>query len=300
MKVNNDKLMLSRSLERKYRLLVVPALILIFGLVIFPLLFNFYISFTNFSLLKKGYKFVAFRNYAKFFKDDDLMIILGNTAKYVGWVVAFQFILGFVSALMLSYIKHGRGLISGTLFMPWVISQVFAVAAWKLMFNDSYGLINYFLQYFGKEPIGWFADKSNSLYVVILLNIWAGYGFSMTVQLGAIKNVPEDLYEASRVDGAGWFRQLISITFPMIRYTVMTNMIYITIATFNIFAYVFALTNGGPIRYSEVIGLTMYNTAFMKGAMGQGAAISTIMLSFNAIMAILYITVFKTNDPDTL
>lgn len=291
---------LSRSLEHRYRLLVVPALILIFGLIIFPLFFNFYISFTNYSLLKKGYKFVGLRNYLKFFKDDDLWIILGNTGKYVVWVVAFQFILGFISALMLSYIKHLRGVISGILFMPWVISQVFAVAAWKLLFNDSYGLINYALNALGFDSIGWMADKNMALGVVILLNIWAGYGFSMTVQLGAIKNVPEDLYEASRVDGAGWFRQLISITFPMIRYTVMTNMIFITISTFNIFAYVFALTNGGPIRYSEVIGLTMYNTAFMKGLMGQGAAISTIMLGFNAIMAVVYIILFKTNDPDTL
>ncbi|MGI6690206.1 MAG: carbohydrate ABC transporter permease [Christensenellales bacterium] len=299
MKVNNRH-SLSRSLERKYRLLVVPALFLIFALIIFPLFFNFYISFTNFSLLKKGYKFVGLRNYTRFFSDSDLSIILGNTAKYVFWVVAFQFILGFVSALMLSYIKRMRGVISAILFMPWVISQVFAVAAWKLLFNDSYGLINYALQALGLAPIGWMADKNLALNVVILLNIWAGYGFSMTVQLGAIQNVPRDLYEAARVDGANWFRQLLSITLPLIRYTIMTNMIFITISTFNIFAYVFALTAGGPIRYSEVIGLTMYNTAFMKGAMGQGAAISTLMLGFNAFMALLYVVLFKSQAPDTL
>lgn len=291
---------LSRHLEHRYRLLVVPALILIFSLIIFPLLFNCYISFTNYSLLKKGYKFVGLRNYIKFFKDDDLGLILGNTGKYVVFVVAFQFLLGFISALCLSYIRKFRGIISGILFMPWVISQVFATSAWRLLFNDSYGLINHALKALGLGTVGWMADKNTALYVVIMLNIWAGYGFSMTVQLGALKNIPTDLYEASRVDGAGWFRQLISITLPLIRYSVLTNMIFITISTFNIFAYVFALTGGGPIRYTEVIGLTMYNTAFMKGAMGQGAAISCIMLLFNAVMALIYIFVFKTNDPDTI
>ena len=279
---------------------MLPALILIFGLIIFPLLFNFYISFTNYSLLKKGYKFVGLRNYIKFFTDDDLGLILGNTGKYVVFVVAFQFLLGFISALCLSYIRKFRGIISGILFMPWVISQVFATSAWRLLFNDSYGLINHALKALGLGTVGWMADKNTALYVVIMLNIWAGYGFSMTVQLGALKNIPTDLYEASRVDGAGWFRQLISITLPLIRYSVLTNMIFITISTFNIFAYVFALTGGGPIRYTEVIGLTMYNTAFMKGAMGQGASISCIMLLFNAVMALIYIVVFKTNDPDTI
>lgn len=291
---------LSRHLEHRYRLLVLPALILIFGLIIFPLLFNCYISFTNYSLLKKGYKFVGLRNYIKFFTDDDLGLILGNTGKYVVFVVAFQFLLGFISALCLSYIRKFRGIISGILFMPWVISQVFATSAWRLLFNDSYGLINHALKALGLGTVGWMADKNTALYVVIMLNIWAGYGFSMTVQLGALKNIPTDLYEASRVDGAGWFRQLISITLPLIRYSVLTNMIFITISTFNIFAYVFALTGGGPIRYTEVIGLTMYNTAFMKGAMGQGASISCIMLLFNAVMALIYIVVFKTNDPDTI
>ena len=291
---------LSRHLEHRYRLLVLPALILIFGLIIFPLLFNCYISFTNYSLLKKGYKFVGLRNYIKFFTDDDLGLILGNTGKYVVFVVAFQFLLGFISALCLSYIRKFRGIISGILFMPWVISQVFATSAWRLLFNDSYGLINHALKALGLGTVGWMADKNTALYVVIMLNIWAGYGFSMTVQLGALKNIPTDLYEASRVDGAGWFRQLISITLPLIRYSVLTNMIFITISTFNIFAYVFALTGGGPIRYTEVIGLTMYNTAFMKGAMGQGASISCIMLLFNAMMALIYIVVFKTNDPDTI
>ena len=279
---------------------MLPALILIFGLIIFPLLFNCYISFTNYSLLKKGYKFVGLRNYIKFFTDDDLGLILGNTGKYVVFVVAFQFLLGFISALCLSYIRKFRGIISGILFMPWVISQVFATSAWRLLFNDSYGLINHALKALGLGTVGWMADKNTALYVVIMLNIWAGYGFSMTVQLGALKNIPTDLYEASRVDGAGWFRQLISITLPLIRYSVLTNMIFITISTFNIFAYVFALTGGGPIRYTEVIGLTMYNTAFMKGAMGQGASISCIMLLFNAVMALIYIVVFKTNDPDTI
>jgi ABC-type sugar transport system permease subunit len=201
---------------------------------------------------------------------------------------------------MLSYIQKNRGWISAILFMPWVVSQVFATSAWRILFNDSYGIINYLLKMMGMMPVKWLADKSIALNVVILLNIWAGYGFSMTVQLGAIKSVPTDLYEAARVDGAGWFRQLIHVTLPMIRYTILTNMIFISIATFNIFAYVFALTNGGPVKYTEVIGLTMYSTAFTKGAMGAGASISVVMLLFNALMAVLYIALFRHGDKDMI
>ena len=284
----------------RYKILTIPALVLLFIFTIFPIFYNAYISFTNFSLMKAGVDFVGLKNYQKFFTDHYTPLVLGNTAKYVSLVVIFQFFLGFVSALMLSYIQKSRGWISAVLFMPWVVSQVFATSAWRILFNDSYGIINYLLKMTGLTPVKWLADKSIALNVVILLNIWAGYGFSMTVQLGAIKSVPVDLYEASRVDGAGWLRQLVHVTLPMIRYTVLTNMIFISIATFNIFAYVFALTNGGPVKYTEVIGLTMYSTAFTKGAMGGGAAISVLMLLFNALMAIVYIALFRHGDKDTI
>lgn len=291
---------LTEGLLFRYKIMTVPALILVIGFIIFPIFYNLFLSFTNFSLMKKGWSFVGFKNYINFLTDEYTPLVLGNTAKYVIFVVAFQFLLGFIAALMLSYINKFRALISAILFMPWVVSQVFATSAWKILFNDSYGLINYFLRMLGLSPVAWFADKTIALYVVIMLNIWAGYGFSMTVLLGALKGVPTELYEASRVDGAGWFRQLISITFPMIRYTVLTNMIFITISTFNIFAYVFALTNGGPIKYTEVIGLSMYNMAFTKGAMGSGAAIAGIMLIFNIIMALIYIGVFRHGDRDAI
>ena len=289
-----------RGLMLRYKIMTIPALILLFVFTIFPIFYNIYISFTNFSLMKQGTQFVGIKNYVKFFTDQYTPLVLGNTAKYVILVVLFQFLLGFISALMLSYIQKSRGWISAVLFMPWVVSQVFATSAWRILFNDSYGIINYLLKMVGMMPVKWLADKSIALNVVILLNIWAGYGFSMTVQLGALKNVPMDLYEASRVDGAGWLRQLIHVTLPTIRYTVLTNMIFISIATFNVFAYVFALTNGGPVKYTEVIGLTMYSTAFTKGAMGLGSAISVVMLLFNALMAILYIALFRHGDKDTI
>lgn len=291
---------MGQGMIMRYKILTIPALVLLFIFTIFPIFYNAYISFTNFSLMKAGVDFVGFKNYQKFFTDQYTPLVLGNTAKYVSLVVIFQFFLGFVSALMLSYIQKSRGWISAVLFMPWVVSQVFATSAWRILFNDSYGIINYLLKMTGLTPVKWLADKSIALNVVILLNIWAGYGFSMTVQLGAIKSVPVDLYEASRVDGAGWLRQLVHVTLPMIRYTVLTNMIFISIATFNIFAYVFALTNGGPVKYTEVIGLTMYSTAFTKGAMGGGAAISVLMLLFNALMAIVYIALFRHGDKDTI
>lgn len=289
-----------RGLMLRYKIMTIPALVLLFTFTIFPIFYNIFISFTNFSLMKAGTQFVGLKNYARFFNDQYTPLILSNTARYVFFVVLFQFLLGFTSALMLSYIRKNRGWISAILFMPWVLSQVFATTAWRILFNDSYGIINHLLKMMGLMPVKWLADKSIALNVVILLNIWAGYGFSMTVQLGAIKNVPTDLYEAARVDGAGWLRQLLHVTLPMIRYTVLTNLIFITISTFNIFAYVFALTNGGPVKYTEVIGLTMYSTAFTKGAMGAGAAISVLMLFFNALMAVFYIALFRHGDKDTI
>ena len=231
--------------------------------------------------------------YIRFFTDSGTPVVIRNTIQYMYGVIIAQFLLGFSSALILSYINKGRAFASAVIFMPWVVSQVMAVTAWRLLFNDSWGLINYFLVYFGREPIMFFSNYDLALWTVMGLNMWAGYGFTMTIMLAALKSVPRELYEAAHVDGAGWWKRLFYITLPMISYSIATNLILITVYTFNVFAYVFALTGGGPLNFTEVMGMTMYNVAFVGGRMGAGAAIGVLMLLFNFILAAVYMLAFR-------
>ena len=295
---------MTRGLRARQRIIyfcmAVPAILVILIFIIFPVFYNFIISFTNYSLRIVDTTFVGVQNYIRFFTDRDTPIILRNTLQYVFGVTLFQFIFGFTSALLLSYMGRGRSFASAILFMPWVVSQVMAVTAWRLLFNDSYGLINYYLGWLGMPSVGWLSDFNLVMYTVMGVNIWTGYGFSMTIMLAALKSVPVELYESARVDGAGWLKSLVYITLPMIIYSIATNVILITIYTFNIFTFVFALTGGGPINKTEVIGMNMYNVAFVGGRLGSGAAIAMIMILFNLILAFMYMKLFKKADKNVI
>ena len=287
-------------LNTVYILMGIPALMIIFIFIILPVIYNIVVSFTNFSLRTSNLNIVGFTNYQEFLGNENTPLILKNTFIYTFGVVIFQFLFGFIAAMIMNYIGKGRGFFSAILFMPWVVSQVLAVTAWKLLFQDSYGLVNLFLKTIGQNPKGWLSDPSIVLYVVMMLNIWAGYGFTMTLMLSALKSVPTELYEAARVDGAGWWKSLFRITLPMIVYSVATNIILITIYTFNVFAYVFALTNGGPLFYTEVLGLTMYKAAFVSGRLGYGASIAVMMILVNLVMALIYFRVFRATNSDEM
>jgi len=275
-------------------------MLIIFVFILFPVLFNVGVSFTNFSLRRAGTKIVGLDNYVSFFTDRNTAIIMSNTFKYVFGVIAVQFVLGFLFAMLLAKINKGRSIYSAILFIPWVISQVMAVTAWRLLFNDSYGLINYFLKNWGMQPVSFLSNKSIVLLTVMALNMWAGYPFSMTLMLSALKSVPLDVYESATIDGATGLKKLFYITFPLIKYSVATNIILITIYTFNIFTYVFALTNGGPLNYTEIIGLTMYKAAFTSGRLGYGAAVAVIMLIFNLLFALIYMYLFRRKDKEAI
>jgi len=279
-----------------YFLMAVPALIIIGLFILVPVLYNFGISFTNTSLMRKGVDFVLFDNFINFFKDKNTPVILKNTFHYTFVVVTFQFMIGFITAFLLSGMTKGRALSSAILFMPWVVSQILAATAWTLLFSDSYGIVNYFLKGLGLAPVGWFSNLSIIFYTVMGLNIWCGYAFTMTIMLSALKSVPPELYEASAVDGANGIQRLFYITIPSISYSISTTLILITVYTFNVFTVVFALTGGGPLNKTEVIGVTMYNAAFRSGRLGYAASIAMVMIVFNLVLALLYIRSFRNQN----
>lgn len=290
----------NKKLKIIYLLMSVPAMLVIFIFTLFPVIYSIGASFTNFSLRRAGVKFIGLDNFISFFEDPNMPIIMKNTFQYVFGVIIVQFLLGFIFAMLLSNIGKGRSFFSAVLFVPWVISQVLAVTAWRLLFHDSYGLINYFLKNWGFDPVGFFSERNLVLPTVMGLNMWAGYAFSMTIMLSALKSVPLDVHESARIDGANGMQRLFFITLPLIKYAVATNIILITIYTFNIFTYVFALTNGGPLNYTEIIGLSMYKAAFTSGRLGYGASISVIMLIFNLVLALIYMYLFKRKDKEAI
>jgi len=266
-----------------------PSLLGISLFVFYPSLYAIYLSFTNASLIRLEWSFVGLANFVTFFRDSEGLNALRNTYVYVSIVIVFQFLLGLVFALVLNSVKRGRGVYGALLFLPWVFSDILAVASWKWIFNDTYGLLNYYLMRLGFDEVKWLATPRLAMFVVILLNIWKGYPFSMVLELSGLQTIPPDLYEAARVDGASRWQLFTLITLPLMRFIMLANIILITVYTFNIFSLVYATTGGGPVNATEIIGLFMYRAAFISGRLGFGSAVAVIMFLANVLITIIYL-----------
>jgi multiple sugar transport system permease protein len=268
---------------------LMPAFIFIFLFVIYPALYSIYLSFTDASLMRVSWNFVGLRNYFRLFTDPDFGQILKNTYVYVFATIFFQFTLGLGFAFILNGVKRGRGIYGAIIFLPWVLSDIIAVSAWKWIFNDTYGLLNYYLDRIGLGTPNWLASPHLAMVAAVVLNVWKGTPFSTVIELAGLQTIPKEMLEAARVYGASKWDTFWEVIFPMMKFVMLANIILITIYTFNIFGLVYAFTGGGPLNYTEIIGLFMYRQGFELGRIGYGASISVIMFSLNLAITIVYI-----------
>jgi multiple sugar transport system permease protein len=274
-------------------LFLAPALLAIAVFVIYPAIYAMYLSLTNASLIRLEWDLVGLANYARFFNDPAALHVLRNTYFYVFFVIVFQFLIGLGLALALNSVHRGRGIYGALLFLPWVFSEIMAVTAFKWIFNDTYGLLNYYLQLMGLPAFKWFANPNLAMITVIVLNIWKGYPFSMVLLLAGLQSIPHELKEAASIDGANRWATLRHITLPLLWPIMLATWVLITIYTFNIFSLVYAMTGGGPVNATEIIGLFMYRTAFTSGRLGYGASIAVLMFLLNLMITIIYLVTLR-------
>ncbi len=281
-----------RLRELSLLLFMLPALLLIFLFVVFPALWAIYISFTNQALIgpnARNFSFVGLDNYQRLFSDGQFWNSLGISFIFV-FFSAFvgQFVIGFSLALLLKHSKLlSRGVIGGSVLLAWVIPEIVAVYIWGSVLNFQSGSANQILLALGLEKQRWLIDFP--LLSIILVNIWRGTAFTMLLFASALEAVPDVLYDAASVDGASAWDKFRRITLPLIRYTILMDFILLTMGTFAVFGLVFAMTGGGPLGRSEIIGVYIYRNAFTYRDIGYGSAASVIMLIINLTLALIYL-----------
>ncbi len=273
-------------------LFMLPALVFMLLFVVYPALYAVYLSMTDASLIRMDWNWVGLRNFSLLFTDSTAIKVLGNTYTYVFTVVTFQFLFGLGLAIALNSVQRGRGIYGALLFLPWVFSNIMAVTVWKWFFNDTYGVINYYIQLMGFHGVQWLSKPALAMVTVIVLNIWKGYPFSMVLLLAGLQNIPKELSEAARIDGAGRWGVLRYVTLPLLAPVMAANIVLITIYTFNVFDLVYAMTGGGPVNATEIIGLFMYRQAFTSGRLGYGSAVAVLMFLLNLLITIVYLSTF--------
>lgn len=276
-------------------LFLLPSWILLLIFFIGPILLTFYFAFTNLSLTgseAQATQFVGFSNFVNMFQDPNFRISVIKTIVYLLFsAIMGQQVLGFILALLMKEKNPTfRRVIGIIVIAGWVTPEIVVAFCWVAFLNDS-GTLNMILQQIGLKPVAWlFTFPMTS---VIIANIWHGTAFSMLVFQAALDDVPKSIEEAAVVDGASRFQVLYKIVLPMIKGSVVTNMILVTLQTLGVFTLIYAMTGGGPGTSTQTLPIFMYNQAFVNYQLGYGTAISLILLLIGVLVSLLYLKSMK-------
>ncbi|WP_274653498.1 carbohydrate ABC transporter permease [Paenibacillus humicola] len=269
------------------------ALLLVFFFV--PIVLTFYFAFTNMSLTGSASihtEFVGFDNFSSMFADPNFRTAVWNTIIVLIFsAVIGQQVLGLIIALMMNERNRKfRSLIGTLVIAGWVTPEIVVAFIWFAFLSDQ-GTANIMLGWLGAKPVSWLYQFPMTS--VVVANIWHGTAFSMLVFQSALGDVPKEVTEAAMIDGASGWQRLWRVTLPMIKGSIVTNMVLITLQTLGLFTLIFSLTGGGPGNKTETLPLYMYHQAFANYQLGYGTAISLILLVIGIIASISYIRFLK-------
>ncbi|WP_081415737.1 carbohydrate ABC transporter permease [Peribacillus kribbensis] len=276
-------------------LFLLPAWILLLIFFVGPILLTFYFAFTNLTLTgteAKSTEFIGFQNFVTMFQDPDFRISVVKTIVFLLFsAVIGQQVLGFILAvLMKEKNKTFRRIIGIIVLAGWVTPEIVVAFCWVAFLSDN-GTLNMVLQHIGMKPVTWM--YTFPMVSVVIANIWHGTAFSMLVFQAALDDVPKSVEEAAVMDGANKFQVLFRIVLPMVKGSIVTNMILVTLQTLGVFTLIFAMTGGGPGTSTQTLPIFMYNQAFVNYQLGYGTAISLILLVIGIGASLIYMRSMK-------
>jgi len=272
-------------------LLNLPAMLIIFLTVLFPILYSFQVSLLNWNLKRPHRKpFVWFKNYTDILTSPEFLQTLKTTGLFVFFSVALIMVLGTAIAILLNQEFKGRGFVRALVLIPWAIPAVVNGIMWKWILDSSYGIFNALLKSLGliDAYIPFLARPTSAFVFAVVANVWKRIPFAIILLLAGLQSIPNELYEAAVVDGASTWQKFCRITLPMLSSTIMVVLIFQTMISLRVFDLIYVLTSGGPGDATELIGWELYKTAFQFLHMGRGSALGYIIAFITFILALIY------------
>ncbi|WP_308862424.1 sugar ABC transporter permease [Paenibacillus radicis (ex Xue et al. 2023)] len=268
-------------------LFVAPNIIGIFVFFFIPALFSLIISFTNWKFTQKTADFVGFSNFSRLFQDDVFYIALKNTVIFL-LSVPVSVLLAFAVALVLNNQVYFKNWLRAMYFLPYITNGVAVAFVWMLLFDAKNGPINHILRSAGiANPPGWFSTTTSPMYAFDLIWIWLMVGYNMIIYMAALQEIPKELLEAAKMDGAKRWQSIIHIIFPLVSPTTFFLLITGFVVTIKSFGIVESITHGGPGTSTHILSLFVYKTAFRYYEMGYASTISLVLLAFILLISLL-------------
>lgn len=272
-------------------LFMLPALLFVGVFTYYPMISGSQMAFRKWKLSNlTETPWVWFDNFKAVFENPSFGTIAWNTVVWVVVSLVFQFLIGFAIALWLRKKFRFRGLYQALIFFPWAISGFLIGIMFRWMFNGEFGVVNDLLMKFGliEKNIAWLSNPDTAMAAILIANIWYGVTFFAIMLLAALQSVPEELYEAAALDGAGKVRTLFSVTIPYISATIALTVLLRVIWIFNFPDLIWAMTNGGPADQTHIFTTWMIQTT-QKGDYGTASAMGLIVVAFLLLFAVFYL-----------
>ena len=274
---------------------VLPLLVLMIGLILYPFFEAVRLSFTE-RRITGTLEYVGWKNYTDLLQDRFFREAVKVSFLYTAYSIIFKIVAGMLSALLLHNLTRGRSILTGLVLLPWIIPTVVTALAWRSIFDPLFGGLNKFLALTGignllvslnlidRFPVAWLGTQELALPAIILVNVWKGIPFFTINLLAGLKAIDKELYEAASVDGATAWERFIHITLPGLKYVLLVTTLLSTIWTFNTFDIIYLLTNGGPAGATRPFVIFAYEKAIQGLQFGSGAAVALLMVPILAVL----------------
>lgn len=285
-------LSLQQREQRQAWVLLAPMLLVMFLLTGWPLFRTIWLSFTDAALIGSdgAANLIGFDNYLYALTDPDFVASIGRTLYFTVVSVVIEGVIGVLVALLLNQRFYGRNVLRVLVILPWALPTIVNAMMWRLNFNPDYGSINALLTQLGvmDHYRSWLGTPTSALNAVMLADIWKNYPLVTLLVLAAMQSIPDDLYEAARLDGASALRRFRAITLPAIAGPLSVALVLRTIDAFKIFDIIYVMTHGGPMDSTKTLSFFVYQESFSYLRAGSGAAYAILMTLMCSLLIAIY------------
>jgi len=264
---------------------VIPALILLSLVTVYPLVYVFYLSLYRRLLIFDISRFVGFENYLFLFRDDRFWNALKNTIYFTVTSVSLELLLGLFIAILLNRTFRFKGMMRAIILIPWAIPTVVSAKMWEWMYNTDFGVLNYLLG----MKINWLGSPFWAMNAAIFMDVWKTTPFVTILLMAGLQVIPQEIYHAARVDGAGIFAIFRKITLPLLKPVILVVLLFRTLDAFRVFDAIYVLTGGGPANTTETLSIYAYKVLFQTLQFGYGSALSVVIFLCIGSISIFYI-----------
>ncbi len=273
----------------RYYGFIVPGAFFLGLFTYYPIVWSGYLSFMKWNMMSPKPKYNGLKTVIKLFKDDVFWLVIKNTLLFAAITIIPTMFLAIVFAILINERKKFRVYYIYSLFYPMLIPMAAAAMLWVFIYSPNLGLMNIFLGKLGLPKFGWLGSSDTSLWAIMIVTIWKNVGFYALIYLAGLQNIDNALYDASYIDGAGWWKRHIYITFPLLGPTSLFVFIVAVILSFRVFAQVHLMTEGGPANSSNVIVYFIYENAFKFFRFDFASALTTLLvLTLLAIVLVIF------------